>query len=111
MMSDSEKTFYKRKLIKDITSQDNRVQVVGKIVEKLSDTKYKIHDGSGSIIIKFKNNDPILDKIRDKMILKILGDLMDDSGLFIDVKYSLDYTDINLEIYKKTLEYEKKYLE
>lgn len=110
-MSDSEKGCFKRKLIKDISDQDNRVQVVGKIVEKLSDNKFKINDGSGTITIKFKNNDPILDKIRDKMILKILGDLTEDSGLVIDVKYSHDYTDINLDIYKKTLEYEKKFLD
>jgi uncharacterized protein YdeI (BOF family) len=84
---------------------------VGKIVEKISDTKFKINDGSGSIIIIFNNNDPILDKIRDKTILKVLGDLVGDSGDILDVKYSNDYTDINFDYYKKTLEFEKKYLE
>jgi uncharacterized protein YdeI (BOF family) len=111
MMSESEKGTYIRKLIKDISPQDNRVQVVGKIQEKIADNKFKISDGTGTVTVIFKNQDLIIDKIREKMIIKVLGDLKSDAGDVIDVKYAKDYTDINLEVYKKTLEYEKKYLE
>ncbi len=110
-MSEKDDQPYVKRMIKDIKIDDEKIQVVGTITEKVTDNEYKINDGTGEISVVFSGSESILDSIREKMVIKILGKLLGDSTTLINVKFASDYSDLDLEMYKKALELEKKYLD
>lgn len=110
-MFDDDNSHYAKKKIGDVRVQDVKVQVIGEVTETKSKTEYEISDGSGKIIIILKQDEPMVDKIRDGMIVKALGRLLGDTGDLLSVDHILDYSDLDFELYKKSLDLKAKYLE
>lgn len=96
-------------MIKDLLPIDNNVQIIAKVIEKKSDTEYKLSDGTGQILAIFDRSNLNIKKIGLNMTLKIFGSLINNSTEMINVKLVSDYSDINLDAYKIACELSKKY--
>ncbi len=110
-MSEQDNRPYIRRMINEINSNDGKVQVIGTITEKVTDTEYKIDDGTGEISVIFNDSESILDHLGEKMTIKVLGNLLGDSTDVLRVKFASDYSDLDFEMYKKAYELGKKYLD
>ena len=110
-MSTYDNSPYRKRMIKDITSKDHNIQVIGRIAEQSNDNadEYVFNDDTGKISVVFKQDDPILNNLKVNMIIKVMGELVGDSKDLLSVKYSSDYSEIDWEAYKKTYELKKKY--
>lgn len=110
-MFNGDDSHYAKKKIADITNQDTKLQVVGEVIDTLSETEYEISDGTGQVKIILKHEEPLVDQMRDGIILKVLGTLIGDSADIISVDFVKDYSDLEFDLYKKSLDLKAKYLE
>jgi len=107
-MSSRDLPFVKR-TINELTSDDSKVQIVGNIIKKIGDTEYKLNDDTGEISVIFSENDPIFNKLKEDMIIKVLGEIQGNSIDLIKATFVTDFTGLNFELFKKTHELKKKF--
>ncbi len=109
-MSSRDLPFVKRR-INELTSEDSNVQIIGKIVKKIGETEFKLNDETGEISVIFSKTDPIFKKLKEDMIIKVLGEVQGDSIDLINATFVTDFTGLNFELFKKTHELKKKFFE
>lgn len=102
---------YLKRMIKDIQPDDHNIQLVGTVKEQISETEFRLSDGTGEISVIFNNLEPLLDKIHDNMTIKVIGNLEGDSQDILSVRIASDYSDLNMDLYTKAYELKKKYLD
>ncbi|MHA1728848.1 MAG: hypothetical protein ACTSWY_08970 [Promethearchaeota archaeon] len=103
-------SFFIKRMINEIEETDEKVQIIGKITGKINDVEYRISDDTGEISVIFSSSEPMLDKINEGMIIKVLGKFNDDSMDILDVQFVSDYSNLNFDLYKKTHLLKKMYL-
>ena len=109
-MSSSDLPFVKRR-INELTLEDSKVQIIGKIIKKIGETEFKLNDDTGEISVIFSETDPIFKKLKENMIVKVLGEILGDSIDLITATFVTDFTGLNFELFKKTHELKKKFFE
>lgn len=109
-MSSRDLPFVKRR-INELTSEDSNVQIIGKIVKKIGETEFKLNDETGEISVIFSKTDPMFKKLKEDMIIKVLGEVQGDSIDLLNATFVTDFTGLNFELFKKTHELKKKFFE
>jgi hypothetical protein len=109
-MSSKDLPFVKRR-INELTLEDNKVQIIGKVIKKIGETEFKLNDETGEISVIFSEADPIIKKLKEDMIVKVLGEIQGDSIDIINATFIKDFSGLNFELFKKTHELKKKFFE
>ena len=109
-MSSRDLPFVKRR-INELTSEDSNVQIIGKIVKKIGETEFKLNDETGEISVIFSKTDPIFKKLKEDMIIKVLGEVQGESIDLLNATFVTDFTGLNFELFIKTHELKKKFFE
>lgn len=98
----------KQRVIKDIRSDDLRIQVTGYIKDPSEPDNIVLNDNTGKINVNIKNID-FKHKVND--LINVIGELVIsmDGGKTIAAEIIQDMNNLNFEYYQKLYELKKKY--
>jgi uncharacterized protein YdeI (BOF family) len=98
----------RQRIIKDITNDDERIQITGYVKNIIENERFILDDKSGEISIDIKNID--FQFKRDDLV-NVIGDLMInvEGEKFIVAEFIQDMSKLNFEYYLKLYELKKKY--
>lgn len=98
----------RQRIIKDITNDDERIQITGYVKNIIENERFILDDKSGEISIDIKSID--FQFKRDDLV-NVIGDLMInvDGERFIEAEFIQDMNKLNFEYYLKLYELKKKY--
>ncbi|MFX1478927.1 MAG: hypothetical protein ACFFCI_12420 [Promethearchaeota archaeon] len=98
----------RQRIIKDITNDDERIQITGYVKNIIGNERFILDDKSGEISIDIKNIDF---QFKKDDLVNVIGDLMInmDGERFIVAEFVQDMNKLNFEYYIKLYELKKKY--
>ncbi|MFW9876432.1 MAG: hypothetical protein ACFFG0_25335 [Candidatus Thorarchaeota archaeon] len=98
----------RQRIIKDITNEDERIQITGYVRNIIENELFILDDKSGEISIDIKNVDF---QFKKDDLVNVIGDLMinTDGERFIVAEFIQDMNKLNFEYYIKLYELKKKY--
>ena len=99
--------YAKQRIIKDISIDDERIQVTGYIKSRINDNQIILNDESGEIIVNLMNIDGFNFKEND--LINVIGDLeFQSSGeKLINADIVQDMNKLNFEYYQKLYQIKK----
>ena len=99
--------YAKQRIIKDISIDDERIQVTGYIKSRINDNQIILDDESGQIIVNLMNIDGFNFKEND--LINVIGDLeFQSSGeKLINADIVQDMNKLNFEYYQKLYQIKK----
>jgi hypothetical protein len=95
------------KIISEVTAEDSRVRLVGRIVE-LNENFMILDDGTGTILV---NNNSLIQNTKLNDVVLIIGNIhqRSDGKLVLEAETSSSFNNFNMELYLKTYDLIKKY--
>ena len=100
--------YAKKRIIKDIALDDERIQVTGYIKNKIDDTHIILNDKTGEINVNIKSVENFNFKVND--LINVIGDLeFQSSGeKLINADIVQDMNKLNFEYYQKIYQLKKE---
>ncbi|TET56542.1 MAG: hypothetical protein E3J52_11785 [Promethearchaeota archaeon] len=95
--------YAKQRIIKDIVSDDNRIQVTGYIESRINNDQLILNDKTGKINVNITNIENFNFKYND--LINIIGDL---KGKVINAEIVQDMNKLNFEYYQKLYQIKKE---
>ena len=98
-MSNLDEKPYFKKLINEITEDDFKLMLIGKIITKKSDLFYLISDESGDIGVEIPENFDAFATLKEGNVIKVLGSYVQNSQT-VKVDFLEELVAFNFHIYK-----------
>ena len=100
--------YAKQRIVKDITNDDERIQVTGYIKNRINDNHIELNDKTGDVRVKIAELDNFNFNIND--LVNVIGDLeIKSSGeKIINAEIIQDMNKLNFEYYQKIYQIKKE---
>ena len=100
--------FAKQRMVKDITNDDERIQVTGYIKNRIDDNHIELNDKTGDVRVKLAELDDFNFKIND--LINVIGDLeIHSSGeKILNAEIIQDMNKLNFDYYQKIYKIKKE---
>ena len=95
--------YAKQRIIKDIISDDNRIQVTGYVESRINNNQLILDDKTGKINVNITNIENF--NFKDNDLINVIGDL---KGKVINAEIIQDMTKLNFEYYQKLYQIKKE---
>ena len=95
--------YAKQRIIKDLVSDDNRIQVTGYIESRINNNQLILDDKTGKINVDITNIENF--NFKDNDLINIIGDL---KGKVINAEIVQDMNKLNFEYYQKLYQIKKE---
>ncbi|MFX1364176.1 MAG: hypothetical protein ACFFCE_04230 [Promethearchaeota archaeon] len=93
--------YAKQRIIKDIASDDERIQVTGYVKKRVNDNQIVLDDKTGQINVNLKNIEKL--KFKENDLINVIGDLeiqsTGEKSIIADIVQ--DMNKLNFEYYQK----------
>jgi len=98
----------KQRMIRDIKTEDKRVQITGYVRDPVGEQQFILDDESGKIGVDIRNVNFIF---KENDLINVIGDLVKegDEKNILEAEIIQDKSQLNFEYYKKLYELKKKY--
>ncbi|MFX0002058.1 MAG: hypothetical protein ACFE9J_01110 [Candidatus Hermodarchaeota archaeon] len=100
--------YAKQRMIKDISIEDERIQVTGYIKTKINDNQIILEDKSGELIVNLMSINDF--KFKENDLINVIGDLeFQSSGeKLLNADVVQDMNKLNFEYYQKLYQLKKE---
>ena len=98
----------KQRMIRDIKTEDKRVQITGYVRDPVGEQQFILDDESGKIGVDIRN---VNFTFKENDLINVIGDLVKegDEKNILEAEIIQDKSQLNFEYYKKLYELKKKY--
>ena len=95
--------YAKQRIIKDLVSDDNRIQVTGYVESRINNNQLILDDKTGKINVNITNIENF--NFKDNDLINVIGDL---KGKVINAEIVQDMNKLNFEYYQKLYKIKKE---
>ena len=95
--------YAKQRIIKDLVSDDNRIQVTGYVESRINNNQLILDDKTGKINVNITNIENF--NFKDNDLINVIGDL---KGKVINAEIVQDMNKLNFEYYQKLYQIKKE---